>query len=101
MRLQSVVSVLGPLTFLWGLGFSHATYAQAVVIKVGTEVSKASPWGKVFEAWARDAKEKSADKMELQVIYGAEGGDAARIVALVKSGVYDAAAVSGAGLVNV
>lgn len=93
--------------FLAGLGgatllgaTTRASHAQATkeTIKIGSSFPKSSPWGIVFETWAKAVASKSAGKMELQFFHNGVQGDDDAMVGKVKAGQLDGAAVSGIGL---
>src|SRR5262245_40355614 len=68
------------------------------VIKIGTVAPKSSPWGHVFDTWAKAVKEKSSGRLELQFVYNGAAGDEAAMVGKIKNGQLDGAAVSAVGL---
>lgn len=93
--------------FLAGLGgatllgaTTQASHAQATkqTLKIGSPFPKSSPWGVIFETWAKGVASKSGGKMELQFFHNGVQGDEDALVGKVKSGQLDGAALSGAGL---
>lgn len=84
-------------TLLAALAFAGRASAGEV-IKIGTLAPKSSPWGKVFETWAKAVKEKSGGSLELQIFYNGAQGDEGAMVGKVKSGQLDGAAVTAVGL---
>lgn len=97
MLRSTAVKLLGALTLLAVV--AHAESASATeTIKIGTLAPKASPWGKVFETWAKAVKEKSGGAIELQIFYNGQQGDESAMVGKMKSGQLDGAAVTAVGL---
>lgn len=98
MRLRALVST--------ALAAAAATFAllaptqanAAEVIKIGTLHPASSPWGQVFKTWGEAVKQKSGGAVELQFFYNGSQGDEAAMVAKIKAGQLDGAAVSGVGL---
>lgn len=74
----------------------HANAAEA--LKIGTLAPASSPWGQVFKIWQEAVKKKSDGKLELQFFYSGQQGDEADMVAKMKSGQLDGAAVTAVGL---
>lgn len=97
---QKLTAILGALLLVSGLGASREAHAGEI-IKIGTLAPKASPWGKVFETWAKAVNEKSGGGLELQIFYNGQQGDEDAMVGKIKSGQLDGAAVSGIGLSKV
>src|SRR5262245_34024923 len=98
MKLRKVMAFLGALAFVAGFGFARDASAADETVKIGTLAPKASPWGKVFETWIKAVNEKSGGKMEIQFFYNGQQGDEDGMVAKIKSGQLDGAAVTGVGL---
>lgn len=71
---------------------------MAEVLRIGTLVPKASPWGVMFEVWAKSVKAKTGGALELQLFYGGSQGDEAALIGKLKAGQLEGAAVSCAGL---
>lgn len=97
MLRRAAIKLLGALTLLAGVGVSAEASAKETV-KIGTLAPKASPWGKVFETWARAVSEKSGGNLEIQFFYNGSQGDEAGMVGKMKSGQLDGAAVTAVGL---
>jgi TRAP-type C4-dicarboxylate transport system substrate-binding protein len=97
---RAVALLLGALTVLAGAGISREASAGEVM-KVGTLAPKASPWGQVFSVWEKAVKEKSGGNIELQFFYNGQQGDEAAMVAKMKAGQLDGAAVTAVGLSKV
>ncbi len=88
---------VGVVALLAALGSAPSAEAQEV-IKIGTLAPKSSPWGKVFVTWEKSINEKSGGRLQLQFFFNGQQGDEAAMVAKVKAGQLDGAAVSGVGL---
>lgn len=73
----------------------------APVIRVGTLAPKNSPMGLVLQTWEKAVNTKSAGRMTLQLFYNGAQGDEAAMVAKIKAGQLDGAAVSTVGLSKV
>lgn len=101
MKLQKVMAIVGAAAVIAGFGFAGEAHAADQTIKLGTLAPKSSPWGKVFETWAKAVNEKSGGKMELQFFYNGQQGDEAAMVGKIKSGQLDGAAVTAVGLSKV
>jgi TRAP-type C4-dicarboxylate transport system substrate-binding protein len=97
MLRRAAVKLLGALTLLAGVGLSESASATET-IKLGTLAPKASPWGQVFEVWAKAVKEKSGGAVELQFFYNGQQGDEGAMVGKMKSGQLDGAAITAVGL---
>jgi TRAP-type transport system periplasmic protein len=98
LRLRtSLAAVLAALTLLFGLTASSSASAQEE-ITAGTLAPKKSPWGKVFSAWAKSLAKKSDDKLQLKWYFNGAQGDEKAMIAKLKSGQLDAAAVTSVGL---
>lgn len=97
MLRRAAIKLLGALTLLAGVGIS-AEASAGETLKLGTLAPKASPWGRVFETWAKAVKEKSGGALELQFFYNGVQGDEGGMVGKMKSGQLDGAAVTAVGL---
>ncbi|MEO7326994.1 MAG: TRAP transporter substrate-binding protein DctP [Minicystis sp.] len=97
MLRRAAVKLLGALTLLAGVGLAENANAGEV-IKLGTLAPKASPWGQVFEVWAKAVKEKSGGAVELQFFYNGQQGDEGAMVGKMKAGQLDGAAITAVGL---
>lgn len=97
MLRRAAIKLLGALTLLAGVGIS-AEASAGETLKLGTLAPKASPWGRVFETWAKAVKEKSGGALELQFFYNGSQGDEGSMVGKMKSGQLDGAAVTAVGL---
>jgi TRAP-type transport system periplasmic protein len=72
--------------------------ARAEVVRIGTLAPAASPWGQVYKVWAEAVSRKSGGRLELQFFYNGQQGDEAAMVAKMKSGQLDGAALTSVGL---
>lgn len=72
--------------------------SAAEVLKVGTLAPQESPWGQVFQVWAKAVAKKSDGKAELQFFYNGQQGDEGAMVGKMKAGQLDGAAVTAVGL---
>ena len=97
MHRRDLLQLLGATTFAVGFGVARTALADEI-IKLGTLVPKSSPWGQVFETWAKAVNEKSGGRIALQFFYNGQSGDEDAMVAKIKSGQLDGAAISGVGL---
>jgi TRAP-type C4-dicarboxylate transport system substrate-binding protein len=93
---KSLVTALGALAFAAGMLPSTATAAE--VVKIGTLAPKQSVWGQVFQVWETAVKKKSDGKAEIQFFYNGQQGDEGAMVAKMKSGQLDGAAITAVGL---
>jgi TRAP-type C4-dicarboxylate transport system substrate-binding protein len=99
MRRKAVIQLLSALTILAGIGISQeASATPEHTVKLGTLAPKSSPWGKVFETWAKAVNEKSGGRLEVQIFYNGSQGDEKAMVGKCKSGQLDGAAVTAVGL---
>jgi len=97
MHRRELLQLLGATTFAAGFGVARTALAVET-IKLGTLVPKSSPWGQVFATWSKAVEEKSGGRISLQFFYNGQSGDEDAMVAKVKSGQLDGAAISGVGL---
>ncbi len=98
MRLRNLLATtLGALTMLAGVTLSDAANAGDEVT-IGTLAPKKSEWGKVFNVWAKAVKKKSDGNLTIKWYYNAQQGDEKAMIAKIRSGQLDAAAVTGVGL---
>lgn len=70
-------------------------------IRVATLAPKNSAWGKVFKVWEKALRQKTKGKLELKVYYNAVQGNEDSMVAKMKTGQLDAAALTSVGLSNI
>jgi TRAP-type C4-dicarboxylate transport system substrate-binding protein len=93
---KSLVAVLGAFAFAATLLPNTANAAE--VVKIGTLAPKQSVWGQVFQVWETAVKKKSDGKAEIQFFYNGQQGDEGAMVAKMKSGQLDGAAITAVGL---
>ncbi len=72
--------------------------SAAEVVTVGTVAPKQSVWGRVFSVWEAAVKKKSEGRLEVRVFYNGLQGDDGAMIAKIRAGQLDAAAVSAVGL---
>jgi TRAP-type C4-dicarboxylate transport system substrate-binding protein len=75
-----------------------APAARAETVRIGTLAPVSSPWGQVYKVWAEAVQKKSGGRLELLFFYNGQQGDEAAMVAKMKSGQLDAAALTSVGL---
>ena len=97
MHRRDLLRLLGATTFAAGFGVAKTAFAVET-IKVGTLAPKSSAWGQVFATWSKAVEEKSGGRIALQFFYNGQTGDEDAMVAKIKSGQLDGAAISGVGL---
>lgn len=100
MSRKTLATVLGATLMLAGLAVTRDAGAVEVV-SLGTLAPQKSTWGKVFGAWSKAVKKKSGGELELKWYYNAQQGDEAAMVAKIRSGQLDGAAVTSVGLSTV
>ncbi len=94
-------SVLGAaLVVLLVLLAPRSAPAQEV-LKIGTLAPASSPWGQVYRVWQAAVKEKSGGALQLDVFYSGTQGDEAAMIAKIRSGQLDGAAVTSVGLAKI
>jgi TRAP-type transport system periplasmic protein len=97
MLRRAAMKLVGAAALSFGMGVaSNASAAE--VIKLGTLAPGASPWGQVFKVWAKAVSQKSGGRVELQFFYNGQQGDESAMVAKMKAGQLDGAAVTAVGL---
>lgn len=67
-------------------------------LKVGTMAPPESPWGKVFKVWSRATSERTGGAVNIQFFWNAQQGDEAAMVAKIRTGQLDGAAITAVGL---
>ncbi len=80
------------------IGITLSSSANATELSYGTLAPKNSPWGKVFKVWAKAVKKKSGGAVTLRWFFNGAQGDEMAMVAKMRSGQLDGAAVTGVGL---
>ena len=94
---RALATLLGAMFVLLGVTVSHSVDA-AEKISMGTLAPKRSPWGKVFNAWAKAVKKKTDGNVEINWYYNGAQGDEGAMVSKMRSGQLDAAAMTSVGL---
>ena len=98
MKLRSMLATtLGALTLVAGITTTSAASAKDEVT-IGTLAPKKSEWGKVFNVWAKAVKKKSDGNLKIKWYFNGQQGDEKAMVAKIKSGQLDGAAVTSVGL---
>lgn len=100
MWLRRSLATLGALTLLAGITASGEANAEEDV-SFGTLAPEESPWGKVFKAWAKAVAKKSDGKMKLTWYFNGSQGDEKAMIAKIRSGQLNGAAVTSVGLSDV
>jgi TRAP-type C4-dicarboxylate transport system substrate-binding protein len=93
MRIFAVV-----LCILATLATTPRTASATEVIRIGTLAPAQSPWGHVYRVWAEAVQKRSEGRLELSFFYNASQGDEPTMVAKMKSGQLDGAALTAIGL---
>ena len=70
-------------------------------IRLATIAPRTSTWGKVLEAWEKAVESKTQGQLDLTIYYNGVQGDERNVVAKMKTGELDGAALSAVGLSNV
>lgn len=93
---RSLATILAAGTLLAGVTLVDEARAEEVTL--GTLAPKKSPWGKVFDAWAKAVEKKTDGKLKLKWYFNAQQGDEKLMVSKIRSGQLDGAAVTSVGL---
>lgn len=72
--------------------------ASAKELSLGTLAPKKSPWGKVFKSWAKKVQKETGGAVTLNWYYNGQQGDEKAMVAKMRAGQLDGAAVTSVGL---
>src|SRR5580765_2379539 len=72
--------------------------ATPVSLKIGTLAPRESPWGQVFRVWQKAVKQKTGGTVNLEFYWNGTQGDEDAIVAKMKTGQLDGAAITAVGL---
>jgi TRAP-type C4-dicarboxylate transport system substrate-binding protein len=94
---RTLATILGALFAIAGVTATSDASAKNE-ITIGTLAPKKSPWGKVFNAWAKAIKKKSNGELKLRWYYNGAQGDEGAMIDKMKSGQLDGAAVTSVGL---
>lgn len=80
------------------LSAASASAADATTLRVATLAPKNSAWGKVFKVWQKAIDKKTDGALKLEVFYNAVQGNEDSMVAKMKTGQLDGAALTSVGL---
>src|SRR5215204_76419 len=72
--------------------------AAQTKLRIATLAPKNSAWGKVFKVWGKAIEQKSDGKLQADIFYNAVQGDEGAMVAKMKTGQLDGAALTSVGL---
>jgi TRAP-type transport system periplasmic protein len=72
--------------------------SRSQTISIATVAPKHSPWGKVLRAWAIAVKKKSKGRLKLKFYWNGQQGDEGAVVAKMRAGQLDGAALNAVGL---
>ncbi len=91
---------LGPIlgALLATSGLAATVPASAKELSLGTLAPKKSPWGKVFKGWAKKVDKETKGAVTLNWYFNAAQGDEKAMVAKMRAGQLDGAAVTSVGL---
>jgi TRAP-type C4-dicarboxylate transport system substrate-binding protein len=89
------------LAVVASLALPRVARAEPVVLKIGTLAPPDSPWGQVFKVWKKSIEERSAGNLQMQFFWGGQQGDETAMVAKIRTGQLDGAAIAGAGLAQI
>jgi TRAP-type transport system periplasmic protein len=77
---------------------SKTAHADTTTLKIGTLAPPDSPWGQVFKVWKKGVEDRSGGSLQLQFFWSGQQGDDATMVAKIRTGQLDGAAIAAAGL---
>ena len=83
------------------VGITVPSSASATEISYGTLAPPRSPWGKVFRIWAKAVKRKSGGALKIRWYFNGSQGDEKAMIAKMRAGQLDGAAVTAVGLSDV
>lgn len=93
---KTLAAAVGALAILVGVLPNEARAEET--LKIGTLAPKQSIWGQVFSVWATAVDKKSDSKLKLDFFYNGQQGDEGAMVAKMKAGQLDGAAITAVGL---
>ncbi len=96
-RSWSLGSIAAALMVAAGLTAASGD-ARAKELSLGTLAPKKSPWGKVFKKWAKKVDKETNGAVTLTWYYNGQQGDEKAMVAKMRGGQLDGAAVTSVGL---
>lgn len=80
------------------LTMPRAAKADPIVLEIGTLAPPDSPWGQVFRLWKKSVEDRSAGALQMRFFWSGQQGDDAAMVAKIRTGQLDGAAIAAAGL---
>lgn len=108
-----IVGVATALTALVPAAASAEAPARTESIKIGSLAPGESPWGQVFKVWQKAVRERTklpdgqktangkSYALDITFFWNGQQGDEAAMVAKMKSGQLDGAAITGVGLAQI
>jgi TRAP-type C4-dicarboxylate transport system substrate-binding protein len=93
---RTLATLFGTLLVMAGVTAASEAKAESEVT-MATLAPEASPWGKVFTAWASALERKTDKKLKLKWYFGSQG-DEETMIGKVRSGQLSGAAVTSVGL---
>ena len=76
----------------------RVAHADPITLSVGTLAPAESPWGKVFKVWKKAVNLRTNGAVDLQFFWNGQQGDEGAMVAKMRTGQLDGAAVTANGL---
>jgi len=97
---MSLRKTLGPIlgALLAAASLTATAPASAKELSLGTLAPKKSPWGKVFKSWAKKVDKETKGAVTLNWYYNSQQGDEKAMVAKMRAGQLDGAAVTSVGM---
>ncbi len=74
------------------------SFAEPIVLKLGSLAPRESPWGLVLRVWQKAVKDKTRGEVTIEIFWNATQGDEAAQMSKLKTGQLDGAIVSAVGL---
>ncbi len=75
-----------------------ASAGETTTLKIGSLAPAESPWGQVFKVWARGLEQRTDGAMSLGFYWNGQQGDEGAMVAKMRTGQLDGAALTATGL---
>jgi TRAP-type transport system periplasmic protein len=98
MFFMRTIRWLAPAVAALGLLLSPSRAEAQQKLRIATLAPKNSAWGKVFNVWAKAVDQKTDGKLQLDIYYNAVQGMESSMVAKMKTGQLDGAALTSVGL---
>jgi len=95
---KRLATLVGALTMVSFATLSGSAQAGDHTLTFGSLAPKKSPWGKVFTAWSKALKKKSGGQLQLTWYFNGQQGDEKAMVAKIRAGQLDGAAITSVGL---